>query len=342
MRIERKMETVMKNKSKLLTFLSASLCLAVLAATTIAQTAAPAPYQTPKPKRINRAIELLAEGQPIYYTGSHSGTVGTFDQGKQDAQTWADYISYDMEAAPYDIEGLKAYMQGLAAGGPTRTGHRTPAVIVNLPVRGTDEETMRANSWMVEQVLATGVHGILLCHATTAGAVRALVEAVRYPNRRQGVGQNGLQEGRRGAHGAVTAAKIWGITPAEYEQKADVWPLNPDGEIILGVKIEDKYGYANREEILKVPGIAFGEGGPGDMSLSYGFKHGDPSLNEVENTLFAAAKVQHLYWLGIGESWNSGRTDEGIAAGIHSGLMIGYDEKTAATGRKVTNRPQPY
>jgi 4-hydroxy-2-oxoheptanedioate aldolase len=140
----------------------------------------------------------------------------------------------------------------------------------------------------------------------------------------------------------VTAAKIWGITPAEYEQKADVWPLNPDGEIILGVKIEDKYGYANREEILKVPGIAFGEGGPGDMSLSYGFKHGDPSLNEVENTLFAAAKVQHLYWLGIGESWNSGRTDEGIAAGIHSGLMIGYDEKTAATGRKVTNRPQPY
>jgi len=41
--------------------------------------------QTPKPKRINRAIELLEQGQPIYYTGSHSGTVGTFEQGKQDA-----------------------------------------------------------------------------------------------------------------------------------------------------------------------------------------------------------------------------------------------------------------
>src|SRR5947207_11122584 len=73
--------------------------------------------QTPKPKRINRAIELLEQGQPIYYTGSHSGTVGTFEQGKQDAQTWADYISYDMEAAPYDVAGLSAYMQGLAAGG---------------------------------------------------------------------------------------------------------------------------------------------------------------------------------------------------------------------------------
>src|SRR5437667_1989378 len=111
--------------------------------------------QTPKPKRINRAIELLEQGQPIYYAGSHSGTAGTFEQGKLDAQTFADYISYDMEAAPYDIAGLAAYMQGLVAGGPTRTGHRTPAVIVNVAVRGTDEATVRANSWMFEQVLAT-------------------------------------------------------------------------------------------------------------------------------------------------------------------------------------------
>jgi 4-hydroxy-2-oxoheptanedioate aldolase len=197
---------IMKNIGKAVVFAGACICLLVAAATSIAQT----PSEAPKPKRINRAIELLEAGQPIYYTGSHSGTNATFEQGKQDAQTWADYISYDMEAAPYDIAGLKVYMEGLVAGGPTRTGHRTPAVIVNLPVRGTDEATVRANAWMVEQVLATGVHGILLCHATTPGAVRALVEAVRYPNRMQGVGQQGLQEGRRGAHGASTAAKIWG------------------------------------------------------------------------------------------------------------------------------------
>ena len=130
---------MMKNIYRTLGLAVACTCLLVSAGASVAQNAAPAP----KPKRINRAIELLAEGQPIYYTGSHSGTVGTFEQGKQDAQTWADYISYDMEAAPYDIAGLKAYMQGLAAGGPTRTGHRTPAVIVNMPVRGTDEATVR-------------------------------------------------------------------------------------------------------------------------------------------------------------------------------------------------------
>src|SRR5215510_1834032 len=137
--------------------------------------------QAPKPKRINRAIELLSQGQPIYYTGSHSGTEGSFEQGKKDAQTYADYISYDMEHAPYDVLGLAQYMQGLAAGGPTKSGHRMPTVIVNVPVNGTDEGAVRANAWMFAQVLATGVHGILLCHADAPGAVKAFVEAIRLP-----------------------------------------------------------------------------------------------------------------------------------------------------------------
>src|SRR5690242_20801247 len=79
---------------------------AVLICTLLGAGAAILIAQTQKPKRINQAIELLEQGQPIYYTGSHSGTIGTFEQGKQDAQTWADYISYDMEAAPYDVAGL--------------------------------------------------------------------------------------------------------------------------------------------------------------------------------------------------------------------------------------------
>src|SRR5437588_9438994 len=95
---------------------SASICLVLGVATILAD--------TPKPKRINRAIELLAEGQPIYYTGSHEGTAGSFEQGKKDALTYADYISYDMEHAPYDVKGLSVYMRDLAEGGPTKSGHR--------------------------------------------------------------------------------------------------------------------------------------------------------------------------------------------------------------------------
>src|SRR6202521_3633388 len=103
----------------------AGACLSLAAWVAVLAGQTPAP----KPKRINRAIELLEQGQPIYYTGSHSGTTGTFEQGKKDAQTYADYISYDMEAAPYDIQGLADYMRGLVAGGPARSGHRTPAAI---------------------------------------------------------------------------------------------------------------------------------------------------------------------------------------------------------------------
>src|SRR5262245_61821257 len=222
--------------------------------------------QAPKPKRLNRAIELLSQGQPIYYTGSHSGTEGSFEQGKKDAQTYADYISYDMEHAPYDIKGLADYMQCLAAGGPTKSGHRMPPVIVNVPVNGIDEASVRANAWMFAQVLATGVQGVLLTHADTPGAVRAFVEAIRLPIHKQGVG-SGISEGRRGVHGADTAAKIWGISRDEYLQKAAAWPLNPDGELLLGLKLEDKYALENAELNLKIPGIAFAEWGPGDMKI---------------------------------------------------------------------------
>src|SRR5882757_9389937 len=108
----------MRTRSKKMLSLTASACVLLGVATSLAQ--------TPKPKHINRAIELLADGQPIYYTGSHSGTTGTFEQGVKDSQTFADYISYDMEHAPFDVAGLADYMRGLVQGGATKSGHRTP------------------------------------------------------------------------------------------------------------------------------------------------------------------------------------------------------------------------
>ena len=295
--------------------------------------AAPAQEATYKAKRINRAIELLEQGQPIYYTGSHDGTAGSFEQGKKDAQTTADYISYDMEHAPFDVKGLAEYMQGLAAGGPTKSGHRTPPVIVNVPVNGTDEATVRANAWMFQQVLATGVHGILLCHADTPGAVRAFIEAARLPIHKQGV-DKGLNEGRRGVHGSSTAAKIWGISTEEYNRKADVWPLNPNGELMLGVKLEDKYALANAEEILKIPGISFGEGGAGDMSLSLNVKNTDRVLIEAENKLFGLAKAHKIPWIGIGRN--------NVIERIQEGYLIGADPVAAEIGRKHTKRAMPW
>src|SRR6185312_10645428 len=130
-----------------------------------------------KPTRINRAIEMLEKGQPIYYTQTSGGG---YEEGKKLAQTPSDYITYDMEHAAYDMAALRAFMRGLVDGGPTPTGHRTPAVIVTLPVLGLDEASMRANYWVIHQVLAAGVHGILLCHTRVPEAARLFVEATRY------------------------------------------------------------------------------------------------------------------------------------------------------------------
>ena len=80
--------------------------------------------------RINRAIELLAQNQAIYYDGAHSGHMLTHAQGREDAGTWADYINVGMEHGAFDMTGLEAYMRGLVDGAPTRSGHRSPAVIV--------------------------------------------------------------------------------------------------------------------------------------------------------------------------------------------------------------------
>jgi 4-hydroxy-2-oxoheptanedioate aldolase len=317
---------------------SITACLAVLLA--LLSGGLPA-AQPPGPKRINRAIELLEQGQPVYYTGSHSGTEGGFENGRRDAQTYADYISHDMEHAPFDVKGLAEYMRGLVAGGPTRSGHRTPAVIVNVPVNGVDEATVRANAWMFSQVLATGVHGVMLTHADTPGAIRAFIEAVRLPIHRQGVGR-GLSEGRRGAHGAPTAARIWGISQDEYLDRADTWPLNPNGELLLGVKLEDKYALANAEANLKVPGIAFAEWGPGDMALSLGVRGPgnvavkDPAMVAARARVFAACKTNHVFFL------NSMNPDT-VVAMIQEGVMIGpASQQTAEIGRRYTKRQMPW
>jgi 4-hydroxy-2-oxoheptanedioate aldolase len=313
--------------------MAASLSLVFAVGVTIAQ--------APKPKRINRAIELLEQGQPIYYTGSHSGTSGGYESGMKDAQTYADYISYDMEHAPYDIKDLADYMRGLVAGGPTKSGHRTPAVIVNVPVNGTDEVTVRANAWMFSQVLATGVHGVLLTHADTPGAVKAFIEAVRLPIHKQGV-DRGVPEGRRGVHGVPTAAQIWGVSQDDYLEKADAWPLNPNGELLLGLKLEDKYALANAEANLKVPGIGFAEWGPGDMALSLGIRgRGNiaetaPEMLAARARVFAACKANKIFFLN---SMNPGN----VIAMIQEGVMVGpASQETAEIGRKYSKRQLPW
>ena len=105
------------------------------------------PKQTTRTgKRVNRVIDMWLKGQPVYYA-QISG--GGYEQGKEMAATKADYITYEMEHGPLDFKELREFMRGLVEGGPTRTGHKTPAVIVTLPISGTTD-ALRANAWMIQ------------------------------------------------------------------------------------------------------------------------------------------------------------------------------------------------
>src|SRR6185295_14362326 len=138
-------------------------------------------------KRISRCVELLEQDQAIYYDGPHSGHVLTHAQGRIDAGTWADYMNVGMEHGCFDMAGLADYMRGMVDAGPTRSGHRTPSVIVEAPVNGIDAAHVRYNAWQFRQILGRGVHGILLCQVETPEAVRAFVESCRYPHNTIGV-----------------------------------------------------------------------------------------------------------------------------------------------------------
>ena len=291
-------------------------------------------------KRINRAIELLEQNQTIYYDGGHTGHVLTYEQGLKDAHIWADYINVGMEHGSFDMAGLDQYIRGLIDGGPTKSGHRTPAVIVETPVEGSSEEIIRFNAWQFRMVLARGVHGILLCQAETPDAVRAFIESCRYPINMTGVG-HGLERGTRGTGSQPTSAPVWGVDADTYVDKAEPWPLNPEGELLLGVKIETVRALSNCELSLAVPGLGFAEWGPGDLHMSFGIKRDpdkpmDPRLLEARDRVKAACDANNLAFL-------EGATPENITEKIDEGVRIiaGHREDIAEIGRSYSKRTMP-
>ena len=290
--------------------------------------------------RVNRCIELLESGQPIYMVGVPELS---YAAGREQAGTWADYLTVEFEHYPLDVVGLAAFMRGLRDAGPTRSGHPTPTVICTLPAHGSSVAEIHANAWQIRHILAAGVHGLLLCHARDPAAVRVFVEACRYPFQTIGVGP-GLGEGTRGAGGQAVAAEIWGLDPEAYLRVADPWPLNPRGELMLGLKIEDRHAVQRARETTAVPGIAFAEWGPGDMAMSFGHasRHDPPyppEMDEARDAVRAACAAARLPFLC---SWaDPAMTVEEQVRHLIDEVgtaIIGGGEAHAEFGRRYTKR----
>lgn len=145
-----------------------------------------------------------------------------------------------MEHGVFDLARLEQFMPSLVDGGPTNSGHRTPAVIVEMSMDGISADVIRANRWHFRQILTRGVHGILRCHAENPEAVKDFVEVCRTLFRRtvlistSKLGDMVLSGNRR--------QRRFGFSVQEYLDKADPWPL---GELLLGLNIENQRALQN-------------------------------------------------------------------------------------------------
>ena len=178
-----------------------------------------------------------------------------------------DGIVFEMEHNPYDVAALGDALQYmLNRKAIAASGSIAPSVtpLARIPANGVE-----MNQAQAKQVLDRGVYGVITPHvATTAQAYNA-VASCRYA-RPKGAA---LYEpkGVRG-DGPATAARFWGLTQAEYYAKADVWPLAPHGELLVGLMIESPEAIENLDDMLaNVPGIGFCLIGEGDLSQALGY-----------------------------------------------------------------------
>ena len=308
--------------------------------------------------RINRAIELLEQDQAIYYTGGHSGHVLTYPQGCEDPHVWADYMDVGMEHGAFDMAGLAEYMRGLVEGGPTRSGHRTPTVssrrrstAPTLPMSASmhgippDPRPRRSRRAALPSGIGSG--GARLCRKLPLSAsgsggrsVFALAGRANARGNRRG-SDGGLGIGTRGRGSEPTAAPVWGIPSEEYMERCDPWPLNPKGELLLGVKLESPEGIAHCEEILAVPGLGFAELGPGDLGLALGYLSVPrdpypPEMKQARERVFAACRKNRVPFLETCSPENIvAKLDEGVR------VIAGHREETARIGRAHQRRTMP-
>src|SRR6185437_913610 len=119
------------------------------------------------------------------------------------------------------------------------------------------------------------------------------VASCRYPRQKTAPLYEPFGERGDGPH---AACRYWGLTQQEYYTRADVWPLNPRGEILVFLMIEDQEGIGNLDEILRVPGIGCVLIGEGDLSQELGFprQYEHPAVKEAMAQIVATCKKRNV------------------------------------------------
>lgn len=260
--------------------------------------------------RLNRTIETLESGQPVFglFTGNFS-----LANARALARSGLDYVLIDMEHAPFDVETLNLFLLGMTdKAAVARQGHAQMATtpIVRIPVNGRNDP-----EWLVKQVLDMGVFGIMFPYIETREQAERAVRSMRYPQARGS--QFFEPAGVRGSSPSI-ASWYWGVS--DYSQRADVWPLNPRGELLAVLQIESAEGVRNAEAIVTTPGVGAIFVGPADLALSMGLPGSSPEVQGAIDAVLALC-VRHNVPCGI--TANAGNVAQRLEQGFRF-PTVGY------------------
>jgi 4-hydroxy-2-oxoheptanedioate aldolase len=260
--------------------------------------------------RLNRTVETLERDLPVF-------GIFTANLSLQNARALAtsdlDFLFIDMEHGPYDVETLRTFLLGMVnvrriaeSGSPQMTV--TP--LVRIPMNGRENL-----EFIVKQVLDVGAFGVVFPFIETRAAAENAVSSMRYPPR-----QGDAQPEPRGKRGSSPGNATWFWGVGNYSQRADVWPLDPGGELLAVLQIESREGVENIDEIITVPGVGAIFVGPADLALSYGLPGSAPEVEAAIARVLAACR-QHDVPCGI--TTGSSSVERRLAEGF-TFVTIGY------------------
>lgn len=214
------------------------------------------------PRRVNPMIELMIANKPVFglYAPSNRRFGGPGGQGatpapapKPAAALAADAMANTTTDFIFDgsMEGGMAralpaftdFVKGMAASGSFRknNGQLTHPLVVKMHEIAPDP---KAAAESIGRQLNLGVSGIMFVSVESAAEAEAGIKAMRFASkggtRSEDVGQ---------------APALWGMSEKEYKAKADLWPLNPSGELVNWTIIESKAGLEKVREIAAVKGV---------------------------------------------------------------------------------------
>jgi len=244
------------------------------------------PLAQQQPLHLNPVIAKLAEGKTVY--GVQTGDL-SLAHARETARAPVDFVYVDMEHNPLDLPALQLYLMGMSDRGMVlKKGNLQPnvALFARFPPEADQSQ------WVVKQALDIGLHGIFFNGVDTKEQALMAVRSMRYPQLK---GSKYYEPAGVRGSGSANALWIWGLSGAEYDRHADLWPLNPEGDLLAMPMIESAEGLKNLDAIAATPGVGalfLGQGS--DLTRSLGVRPGSPEVEAAFQQILRACKAHKI------------------------------------------------